>query len=90
MARQFWQDKKTGDIWAIEIDDEHHIIGNTGPLYTNEGYFNFYTGDFTDEDTPIFEDRDNDWFEEHRADFVLYDDEEEIGKMKGRRPGTAL
>jgi predicted kinase len=90
MARQFWQDKKTGEIWAVEVDDRGHVIGNTGPIYTVEGYLNMYTGDVTDEDTPILEDRDNDWLESHKADFVFFGDEEEIGKMESRRPGTAF
>lgn len=69
MARQFWQSKQSGDIWAVELDEDGHVLDSSGPLYA---------GDFTDENTSSFEPLDSDWLEEHRKEFVLYEDEENM------------
>jgi hypothetical protein len=69
MARQFWQNAHNGDIWAVELDERGHVLDSMGPLYC---------GDFTEENIPSFESLDSDWLEEHRNEFVLYDDEENM------------
>jgi hypothetical protein len=73
MARQFWQNVHNGDIWAVELDEQGHVLDSTGPLYSSIGPL--YSDDFTEENMPSFEALDSDWLEEHRKEFVLYDDE---------------
>lgn len=76
MARQFWQNIHNGEIWAVEVDDDGHVIGNGGPLYA-EDYKNLESRDFTEEDIEVLTTKDNEWMEEHKEDFVLYGDERE-------------
>ena len=67
----------TGEIWAVELDDEGKVSGSCGPLYVGD-YASDHEVDFTDEDVPVFETLDSDWLEEHRDDFVLFADESEM------------
>jgi hypothetical protein len=69
VAREFWQNKHNGDIWAVELDEHGHVLDSTGPLYA---------GDFTEENAPSFESLDSDWLEEHRKEFVLYEEEDKM------------
>jgi hypothetical protein len=69
MARQFWQNVHSGDIWVVELDEQGHVLDSTGPLYS---------GDFTEENTESFESLDSDWLDEHRREFILYEEEDKM------------
>jgi hypothetical protein len=76
--RQFWQSKQTGEIYAVEVDDDGHVLGGIGPLYTGNGYLKAEDSDYTEEDSHALEMPDTDWLEENRENFVLFSNEDEI------------
>ncbi|OHB57158.1 MAG: hypothetical protein A2Y12_13500 [Planctomycetes bacterium GWF2_42_9] len=74
--RQFWQSAKTGEIWVIELDEQGHVIGNTGPVYSDPYMRSEEMGEENTEDTLAV--RDNEWVEEHRGEFIVFANEDEI------------
>jgi len=76
LMRQFWQNAKTGEIWVIELDEQGHVIGNTGPVYSDLFMRSEELGGDNPEDTLAV--RDNEWIEEHRDEFIVFANEDEI------------
>lgn len=76
MGRQFWQNKRDGAIYAVEVDEGGHVIGSTGPVYAAEE--RGVELDYTDEDNELLIAYDNEWLEAHRNEFVKYGDEDKV------------
>ena len=64
MRYEFWQHKRSGEVWAMMLDDDGEIIGSCGPLHYSEiGAAKHGDYDYTDEN--------NEWFAEYDDDFML-------------------
>jgi CBS domain-containing protein len=74
--REFWQNRKTGGLYAVELEDGV-VTGTCGPLTASEIEERFLTAfDYSV--------RDADWLEQHRDQFDFYSN-----GVRRRRPSSA-
>lgn len=73
--RQFWQSTKTGEIWVVELDEQGHVIGNNGPVYSDMYMHSEELGEGSSDD--VLASRDNDWLDDHRDQFIVFANEDE-------------